>query len=282
MLTVEAQKQIVNEYFQSTALFWSEIYTLPSLMGRIHQLRQASVLNLVHKLGLLLGAHALIVGCGAGLEAVALGRSGYDVQAIDAVSKMVNLTRRRAAEAGVQDHVAASVGDVDCLAFRNDLFELVLAVGVTPYLLSANAAVREVARVLRPGGHLIITAENRWSARQVLDPWLNPVLAPVRNAMRHFLLECGLRKQPLRRLRASLYSIRQFDTCLRTAGLSKIEGMTIGFGPFSFFGHRLLPDPAGVVVHNRLQGLSTQGFPVLRSAGSQYIVLAKKEANIAA
>ncbi len=73
-----------------------------------------------------------------------------------------------------------------------------------------------------------------------------------------------------------MYSIKEFDSLLSTAGLKKVEGMTLGFGSFSFLSYKLLPDSIGVKVHHKLQSLADRRFPVLRSTGAQYIVLAKK------
>jgi hypothetical protein len=65
---------------------------------------------------------------------------------------------------------------------------------------------------------------------------------------------------------------------LNAAGLEKLDGITLGFGPFTFFGHHLLPDDVGLGMHRMLQRLVQQQFPVLRSLGSQYIVFARKTA----
>src|SRR2546429_6673175 len=51
---------------------------------------------------------------------------------------------------------------------------------------------------------------------------------------------------------------------------------TVGFGPFSFLGWKFLSDSSGVRVHRRLQQLADRGVPILRSMGTQYIVLARK------
>lgn len=272
----DSHKRVVKEYFQQKADYWDEIYRLPELAGRIHQLRHTRVLKLVRQLGLPTGTQALVVGCGAGLGVIALAQNGYVVQGIDVVAEMVEQTRRRAVQAGVHNFVTAGIGDVERIPFQTNTFGLVLSIGVVPWLRSAEMAIREMSRVLQPGGYLITTADCRWSIRRMLDPWHNPVLAPIKNKFRNLLRESLLHKSSSNNPESSQHSIKQFDACLRAAGLKKIEGKTIGFGPFSFFGYRFLPDSMGYRIHSELQDLADKGFLALRSAGNQYLVLAQK------
>src|SRR6185437_14794813 len=78
------------------------------------------------------------------------------------------------------DRVIATVGDIHHLCFGEGTFSLVLALGVTPWLDALAEPLREVRRVLRPGGHLIVSADNRWRLNAILDPRWFPALAPLR------------------------------------------------------------------------------------------------------
>jgi SAM-dependent methyltransferase len=187
---------------------------------------------------------------------------------------MIDLTQRHAEEAGVSDRVITSTRDVHDLDFPDNTFSLILKIGVAPWLHSLDKAVSEVARVLRPGGYLITTADNWWRLNYWLDPRYFPPLGPVRKGVRGVLERLSVRKS--RGASAELLSIREFDASLKTAGLEKIEGRTVGFGPFSFLGQKVLPDSTGVKVHHWLQNLADQGVPIVRSAGTHYIVLARK------
>jgi hypothetical protein len=63
---------------------------------------------------------------------------------------------------------------------------------------------------------------------------------------------------------------------LTHSGLKKVKGVTLGFGPFTVFGRAVLPEPFGTRLHRRLQNLAWLGTPVIRSTGTQYLVLAKR------
>jgi 2-polyprenyl-3-methyl-5-hydroxy-6-metoxy-1,4-benzoquinol methylase len=264
----------LNVYFEASSKYWTDIYEVEDVDGAIYRQRRSVALSLAEKLALPVEAPILEIGCGSGLTSVQLAREGYAIQAVDSVEAMIKSTRQHAEEAGVGDRVITSVRDVYDLGYPDNSFDLVLKIGVAPWLYSLDQAVREVVRVLRPGGYLITTADNWWRLHHWLDPRYLPPLAPMRRRVRSVLERLGLIGS--RGASARLHSIREFDAGLSAAGLAKIEARTVGFGPFSFLGWKLLPDSFGMKVHQRLQDLADRGVPILRSMGTHYVVLARK------
>lgn len=270
---VRKQQQTVDAYFEKVAPYWKKIYERTGVYAAIHQERQALVLAEFELIGLPPQCHILEIGCGAGLATVALAQRGYQVEAVDRVPEMVDSTRDLAARAGVQERVAVSLADVHELPFPNGAFQAVLAIGVMPWLLALERPVREIARVLAPGGYLIVNADNRWGFQRLLDPQLNPLLTPLKTAIRGVLIRLQLREA---RVRAQVISNRKFDRALSVAGLEKLRGRTLGFGPFTLFNRELLAASSGLRLHHRLQDLADRGTPIIRSAGAQYMVVARK------
>jgi 2-polyprenyl-3-methyl-5-hydroxy-6-metoxy-1,4-benzoquinol methylase len=264
----------LNAHFEASSAYWTDIYEFGDVDGTIYRQRRSVVLALAQKLALPAESPILEIGCGSGLTSVQLAREGYTIQAVDSVDAMIKRTRQHAEEACVGDRVITSMRDVYDLGYADNTFDLVLKIGVAPWLYSLEKAVREVVRVLRPGGYLITTADNWWRLNRWLDPRYLPPLAPMRRQVRNVLERLALIGS--RGASARLHSIREFDDCLSAAGLTKIEGRTVGFGPFSFLGCKLLPDSFGVKVHHRMQDLADRGVPMLRSMGTHYIVLARK------
>jgi hypothetical protein len=126
---------------------------------------------------------------------------------------------------------------------------------------------------LKPGGHLIISADNNWPLHQILDPVFNPALKPLKSRIGRVLRAIGWRSlQP----RFHAYLLKDFDRELAHGGFDKVAGQTFGFGPFTFFNRRLLNEHTGWKWHLRLQQLADKGVPLLRSAGLVYLVLARK------
>ena len=90
----------------------------------------------------------LEVGCGAGAMAQRVrDELGAEVVAIDTSERMIELTRQR--------EVEAYVGDVQELPFGDGEFDCVFAGWVLYHVLDRERAIRECARVLRPGGRFV-------------------------------------------------------------------------------------------------------------------------------
>jgi ubiquinone/menaquinone biosynthesis C-methylase UbiE len=266
----------VDAFFGQDAPNWEAIYERRDVFSVIHQHRQQIALDWVRNLDLSPGTRVLEIGCGAGLLSVQLARRGYEVESVDSTSAMVDLARRNAGMAGV--HLDVAQADAHNLEGRSDgAYRLVLALGVIPWLHSPELALAEMSRVLEPGGHLIVNADNRARLHHLIDPLLSPALGPARDAAR-WLLNRRPRSQAT--LGTVLHWPGQFDDMLAGQHLHKVRALTFGFGPFSLMGHRPFSEARSVRLHLKLQSLADRGLPWLRSTGAQYIVLAQKEAAI--
>jgi ubiquinone/menaquinone biosynthesis C-methylase UbiE len=252
---------------------WEEAYPRDGLFSVIHQDRQARALHWIDGLGLSPGSRVLEVGPGAGLLTVALARREFIVHAADTTPRQLDIARSRAAAAGVAPRVRLMLADARRLPFADREFSLVVALSVVPWLRSVPLAVTEMARVLRPGGYLIVNADNSGRLALLLDPRHNPALTPARLAARS-LLHSADTPRPAARARATARRA-EFDAILRRAGLELISRSTFGFGPFTMFGLPVASGRAGTRLSTRLQRLADQGLPGLRSAGAQYLVLAR-------
>jgi ubiquinone/menaquinone biosynthesis C-methylase UbiE len=292
LLPAGETRRRVNAHFRAQANYWDEIYRSRTVFALIHQRRLAAVLSLVDQLSLRPGSRVLEVGCGAGLIAACLAQRGFMVEAVDSVDAMIRLTRERAEAAGVGQFVITSLGDIQHLAFQDNQFSLVLAIGVIPWLSSPRPAIQEMARVVHPGGYLIFTMDNLWRLDYVLDPLKSPIFSSVRRAARKILGSPGL--SPLKwvldnmilpseaaqpeteRLSTHCHSIQEVDGAIAGAGLKKVGLTTLGFGPFSFFDREILPGAVGVKLHRALQRMADRQWPWIRSAGGQFLTLARK------
>lgn len=270
------QQEEVNLYFHRESAFWKEIYTRGDVYSGIHQQRQERVLKWIDELNLAQNAQILEIGCGAGFLALALAQRGFRIQAMDSVNAMVEQTRQHAQEAGLADQISVEVGDISALAFQDNAFDLVLAIGVIPWIEHAEAGIQEMARVLKPGGYALFTADNQARLNIWLDPLRNPLLLPLKRLVKTLLDRSKLRRYSVDDVGSHFHSTRFIDRTLASFKLVKMKSVTLGFGPFTLFHRSLLSDASGLRLHQRLQRLAERGTPVLRSTGAQYIVLATK------
>jgi len=143
-----------------------------SRLGRITDaLEERLILELV---GPPAGLRILDVGCGDAALAVALAQRGALVTGVDVDPHMLAAGRARAVVAsGVAPELIR--GDIQALPFADGSFDMVLAVTVLCFVDDAARAVREIGRVLCPGGRLVIGELGRWNlwaAKRRVSGWL--------------------------------------------------------------------------------------------------------------
>ncbi len=263
-------QQHVNAHFDSTASYWDGVYRGDSLQGVIYQDRQAAVLEYVDAADLKAQSRVLEIGCGAGHLTMQLAERGFRVDAVDASPAMVQATSERAAERGVSERVTVGVADVHALPFGSSDFDLVVAVGVIPWLHSPGEAVNEMARVLRSDGQLVLTADNRARLVSFVDPRAMLALSPLKRLLVAVRRRRGVATSRLDFPRAT-------DRLLTRGGLRLLGRRTVGFGPLSFLGWMFLDENRSIRVNARLQRLADRGAPGLRWTGWHYLVRAVKD-----
>jgi 2-polyprenyl-3-methyl-5-hydroxy-6-metoxy-1,4-benzoquinol methylase len=128
------------------------------------------ILDLAGKLS---GRRVLDLGCGDGALVCAAAAQGAEATGIDSDAAMLEVARVRAAEAGL--HVTFLQGRIEYLPFPAASFDVVTAVTVLCFVGDAAAAVREMARVLRPNSRLVVGELGRrslWAAVRRMRGWL--------------------------------------------------------------------------------------------------------------
>ena len=110
------------------------------------------------------GARVLEVGCGAGLLlreiGLAVGPHGL-AAGVDISPDQIWAATRACEEVPA---VQPEIGDMRALRWQDDVFDAAVAVQTLEYVEEAEAALAELARVLKPGGRLLCLATNWHSA----------------------------------------------------------------------------------------------------------------------
>lgn len=258
-----------SAYFDSRASYWDEVYSDTDLQGRIYRRRQAGVLGMVDAAALSPGASALEIGSGAGHLTVELARRGLDVHAIDVSEAMVEATARQAHAAGLAHRVSTSVGDIEALSFSDESCDVVVAVGVIPWVDNPRVGIAEALRVLKPGGQLVLTVDNKRRLVVFTDPRELLAQTPLRRVYHAVRGKRGL-------VMSRLDSPRRIDRWLRERGAAPQERCTVGFGPITLLGRPVIASRAALRVDARLQRWADRGAPLVCATGWHYVVRARK------
>ncbi|MHC1783842.1 MAG: class I SAM-dependent methyltransferase [Anaerolineaceae bacterium] len=264
----------VAEYFDAESQGWNNIYHQQDVFSIIHQERRTTALRFFDELNLPFDARILEIGCGAGLTTTDIARRGYRVTAVDTSQAMVELARENAQKSNLDSLVSFHQADIYDLKYEEHSFDLVIALGVIPWLPDLSLALERITRLVRNGGYLLVNMDNRRRLNHLLNPLQNPLLENVKKEMKDWFERMGIKK-PSSTPAVRMYTVQEFENFLAKNNLEVIENRMLGFGPFQFFRFNLLSDPAGVRVHRYLQNLADRGHPFFRLTGSQYLILAR-------
>jgi ubiquinone/menaquinone biosynthesis C-methylase UbiE len=103
-----------------------------------------------------LTAQVLDVGCGAGHLSFSLAGSVGSVTAVDPSPSMLSTVREAAAARGLADRIATVQAPAESLPFPDARFCLVATRYSAHHWLDLAAALREMRRVVKPGGYLLV------------------------------------------------------------------------------------------------------------------------------
>ena len=179
------------------------------------------------------GLRVLDVGCGQGIDVYRYALAGAQATGIDLTPRHVELARAHVAAMGLEAEIVA--GDAESLPFDDASFDRVSSNGVLHHTPDLPAALREIRRVLVPGGEARVIVYNRNSFHY----WLTQVL--YEGVLRGGLLEersmagvlsrgvehSSIGARPLVRV----YSARQFRTLMLRAGFGDVDVAVRHFQP---------------------------------------------------
>jgi len=129
--------------------------------------------HIVAKLNLTADSSILDAGCGRCYHTARLvRRCDGRVVAVDFSDAALSAAQRTVASAGIESRVRLLKGDLTALQFKSEFFDAVISWGVLMHIPQLDTGLRELVRVLRPGGYLVLSENNMASldARVRLAP----------------------------------------------------------------------------------------------------------------
>jgi phosphatidylethanolamine/phosphatidyl-N-methylethanolamine N-methyltransferase len=151
---------------------WAPVYDL--VFGSVFERgRQASLIAAER-----IGGRILEVGVGTGISLPDYS-SRYRIVGVDISEAMLMKARDRVSQMGLQHVEAIEVMDAEKLNFPDDSFDVVVAQYVVTAVPNPEAALDEFARVLKPGGEIILLSRvgAEQGPRRTVERLVGPVAA---------------------------------------------------------------------------------------------------------
>lgn len=166
----------------------------------------------------------LDVGCGPGTFIGTLPQDKRSVGA-DIASSQIRYANEKY---GTQNHRFQALEPSKPLPFKDNSFDVATILEVVEHLTSENNVfiLKEINRVLRPGGYLLLTTPNRWLLCRFIE-WLRDRIADVSYEEQHI----------------TYYKHEGLESLLGAAGFADVTVSTYQFlAPFLSFINWNLPD----------------------------------------
>lgn len=176
-----ARVTIDNKYYDDIGDAWW--HTRQGPVAGLHAMNPTRAGYFEKVLGPLKGRTLLDVGCGGGILAEELARRGADVTGIDMSVSSLAAANRHAAAGATRDSVRYAASDALALPFADASFDAIVSSDFLEHVPDLGRCVREMARVLKPGGVLAFDTINRTFLAWVIVIGVMEVL--VRRIPRH-------------------------------------------------------------------------------------------------
>ncbi|HYN79197.1 MAG TPA: bifunctional 2-polyprenyl-6-hydroxyphenol methylase/3-demethylubiquinol 3-O-methyltransferase UbiG [Lamprocystis sp. (in: g-proteobacteria)] len=115
------------------------------------------------------GLRVLDIGCGGGILSESVARLGATVVGVDVTEKNLRVARLHAGREGLV--IDYRLRSVEQLAQTGEVFDLVLNMEVVEHVEHPSAFLAQGARLVRPGGIMVVSTINRTWAAAVIAIW---------------------------------------------------------------------------------------------------------------
>lgn len=145
--TIDDRQQVTAYDLEPGYAIWSKTYDIGENI--LIQLEEPIVKSILKNFP---SGDTLDAACGTGRYSLFLKSLGHHVTGIDVSDEMLSLARKK------DKTIRFIKGDLNSLPFTDGLFDLVVCGLALHYVDNLDFAIRELTRILRPGGHIVISA----------------------------------------------------------------------------------------------------------------------------
>jgi phosphatidylethanolamine/phosphatidyl-N-methylethanolamine N-methyltransferase len=168
-MTGLSRSEIDKETIANAYARWAPVYDL--VFGAVFERGRQAAIEAAERVG----GRILEVGVGTGISLPDYSRANR-ICGVDISEPMLRKAQQRVTELGLANVEALLVMDAECLSFLDASFDVVVAQYVITTVPNPEATLDEFARVLKPGGEIVLVSRVGAEAglRRVLERWFAP------------------------------------------------------------------------------------------------------------
>lgn len=285
-------KAAVAEYFSRNTPFWDSVYDCfcketQGLYAYFMAKRKKAILELVD--GYCQGRvmRVLDVGCGPGVIMEEMLARGHRVVAMDISENMIRRANEKAAKIDSSRSLCFR-GDIEALPIQNASVDIVLCLGVLPYLDRDQCGIGEISRVVKDGGMVIVVLPNMLRVNTLLDPYYYL----CRSWQYLWFHICGRKAKEVgssapdtiganKTFEIRRYIYGQLDSLFEACNLRKVHVSGVESGPLTFWKKQFLPGKVSISVYEFLEKMSEKRcFSWLKALAGQWVLLFEKSGSV--
>lgn len=274
----EHRYEKINAFFNSDYHWWDDVYDpqLPKGFFSFEMIRRKEILleQVKELAGKKSSVAILECGCGPGGILGEIHSDGHILVGVDINFKSLSKARENSA---AKDSLLQA--NIELLPFKENSFDIAYCVGVLSYLEKDREAIKEISRVLKPGGRVIISVPNFFTFNKIFDPYYY-LIGPVRalgNKLLNFFLPAANSEKKYKNSMIRRYRYGQLDRLYQEFGLLKKETFSVSFGPPTLWRKDLLPLGQAIRMSERLVQLSThRKFGFLKRLANHWVTSLEK------
>jgi ubiquinone/menaquinone biosynthesis C-methylase UbiE len=281
-MEIDSNYKKINEFFNTEYKWWGNVYAhnLPQGFFSFEMTNRKKItLGILNELAKGNTPVAILeCGCGPGGILSEIDSSGNFLAGVD-----INFNYLAKALQNCEAMNNLLQADIERLPFKNNCFDIAYCVGVLSYLENDSNAIKEIGRVMKPGGKIIISVPNLFTFNKIFDPYyylIGAIRLLWHTSLKSFFYGASsdkkYKKGMIRR-----YRYGQLDRLYRECGLIKIETVGVSFGPLTLWKKEILPLRYAIRMSEALVQLSScRKFGGLTRLANHWVTCLEKPARI--
>lgn len=265
------QNETMISFFDQDLRWWQDVYRedLPRGFFSFEMRRRLELVakELTTEIKSRENPAVLECGCGPGDILELIAPLPCQLTGLDLNPRYLDLAAERVPGAKLLD------GNIEQLPFPDASFDVVYAVGVLQYLKDDQLAVREISRVTKEGGFVLISVPNYRMLHLLLDPYY--LFRPLRRIFgtNEQLTTAEFDESKIRR-----FTLKQLRKLFADYGMNEISSMSTSFGPLKFWRREVLPLTISMCSSEILRkGSEMKIFSGLKHVGNHLIITLRKD-----